>query len=1577
MAKITVVERFQYDRDHDYDSFPIHSRDGYFVDSNEIHSEFDAGEFDISYYTEPFDASEYEEETEPVQESRVEQQRVQPQPHEEEYVMTEAERYNLLMAQIEQEGEVLLGLTSFSEITLGVWAKAVMYAQSKLKITEMELRALLDAVVARGKEVFGDNFDVSKTLFQVRSSDEQYKMLIKEVYVRADRYSIQFTVDQMNDDQYTKLVQILVESLSSDIWSIFLYQLNVTRRNLTAVKYLQGMDCSEGYGIPTTDYLELLKNNIASIETSIEVTTTPLVVEEPEEIPVQPVEQPEEPERNLFEFRQVSEEDRIEAKVNEKRDTVVNEILKVIKVMYGENFMVKPLGVLSFKYGLIGYERVRGETPRNLVQYEEHQALTRTIAGVYNNTFNIQGTPYIKEYPEQTVSIEGSKVFNPDGTLKYNYFPLLHLYYVTGFISSENGTVEKNWGKMLVHITAILNNFVPNLLRYGLLKGFDEELLEYSIKEIFTNIIFIKELSRTKSLSMTSHLQVMKIKAENKRNYYTGVEVFNYIRDNSATILNNASGKTIDCSVDTTTNVSNYLYVFDYDQYEREVLFSYKLFDKMIEFEVKPSLNRVILGQQLNGSDYYLNVANESLISVVLIAGSGTGKGVVTMNFAAGVLAAGVPVVYADYKPDMAAAFWDMERYLTQKLGRPVPILAIDGKMDKDKYGNTPVRWYDFSANIPEAVKQLDGFTYTELRIMPYIKMIMLFCLVAAYRQMNPEANGQKYVNFFDELQSVNTALGALQANIEKYSSNNSRGAKKLPPEVVDYMDKLLLFLGSLNVAVNDLLRTSGRISKALAFSLGQNITPHDWKYGEAAWGKSPFINLVSGANFRLVGGDHKPNTSATYTFANTNFAGKDRLYDDKAPKGYFAVHRGYTTPQTQGAIKMIKSYLTFNDNDVAKAVPTGDLSQLNTNTITGGFLNGFEMPERERMYYDELMMPDGVTVNAAIGFNGLIEKIISNLHAGNPTEILAEYAHAGYKLYFDAMKWSGLDYPDVESYLYDCSPESLWTYGKLRSQVPKMNSQEQGEYQDIDFEDMRRMDKLNEEYAEAQVRYEAELEEYEANPHGRTRPVFVEPEGFTAFMQQQEERDRQIDNLGSVSVTDIMENLEEERSSEQREQLINPAEQRNSTAPTSARVLEDEEDEGVGDADSSFNPDFTGQEDTPLQFGNNPIVPDMEDEEENLPVRARRGSSSNPEVETPNPTNSVDTRTGVEFRNPSNAFQDGVGNRVAGDGTQARHASPSVPHVQQREIASQYTYDKQLTLPRELFARGKVRGSLGLYTSRQVSVMMMNDIEQMMGGNHQISRIEIGRNGVIINGVHYKPTFDEFVLDNLPEVQRYRVLNGDVSDLFYFNHLKKYKNLVYLTIPDYELAEGRLRDELPLHPTYPWERVFKLFKKLQRLEVGGDTYDRNDVQREVVDNNGNRSTPPAIVNRENEQGYDFQDTLADRITGLFGFTKRATKGTRNYVERKTPLRVVKNATLATAATYGVLTIASVFGGWGLLLGAFAGYGAYKEHKKRGGADNQHVPYSNYGRTHQNDSSEESFDEDERPQQRRRGANRR
>lgn len=246
--------------------------------------------------------------------------------------------------------------------------------------------------------------------------------------------------------------------------------------------------------------------------------------------------------------------------------------------------------------------------------------------------------------------------------------------------------------------------------------------------------------------------------------------------------------------------------------------------------------------------------------------------------------------------------------------------------------------------------------------------------------------------------------------------------------------------------------------------------------------------------------------------------------------------------------------------------------------------------------------------------------------------------------------------------------------------------------------------------------------------------------------------------------------------------------------------------------------------------------------------------------------------------------------------------------------------YRQTMDLPTNPFKVWKKADSIvgSMNALKMMSKYLMDEIGRAFYSYDRIESVEIANNGLIINNVAFRPAFREDLIESLPYDIRERVASGDVTELFHFENLKRFKNLQILRIDNPQLAEGRVRRELHIHPRKPWSELFKKFKSLRVLNIGGEQI-TDEVTAKEYDEKG-------------RGGY----TLTEKLAQAFKMTPSVVTGSR--VQQLWNSRPVRIATRAVGWTLGVKAItvaASLFGPWGLLMGAFAGYGAIREYQKR------------------------------------------
>ena len=110
------------------------------------------------------------------------------------------------------------------------------------------------------------------------------------------------------------------------------------------------------------------------------------------------------------------------------------------------------------------------------------------------------------------------------------------------------------------------------------------------------------------------------------------------------------------------------IYEYQYDinpmLAQAEPLFGYTIQKQNQKKGIKASWEKILIGESMSGKELY--AARDSQIKLQnqfvhnIIAGSRSGKGVMTMNILASAIAAGKPIFYLDRKPDMAVMLYEL-----------------------------------------------------------------------------------------------------------------------------------------------------------------------------------------------------------------------------------------------------------------------------------------------------------------------------------------------------------------------------------------------------------------------------------------------------------------------------------------------------------------------------------------------------------------------------------------------------------------------------------------------------------------------------------------------------------------------------------------------------------------------------------------------------------------------------------------------------------------------------------------------------------------------------------------------------
>lgn len=674
-------------------------------------------------------------------------------------------------------------------------------------------------------------------------------------------------------------------------------------------------------------------------------------------------------------------------------NAVVQDIMDAYESLYKPCYTSKPVGILTSEGILTLDESGNIKVIQSGINYMKrlYDKLQAELKGYLP-----------KDTSRETISSDCFSNFK----LVTSYTPIYHIYNIYGY--TGDGKFETSWLKFSRNLKKEVTKKVASILDKASIALNDTIDLQKSIKDLFTNCIIVDEFDMTKNLKLNMFLGDVKFDAN---------ALSDLINREKVNIFSKNIGIELSCKTDS-VGVIKYLYIFNEKAYDAEILFAYKSYGKLIESGVKPSSKNIVLGRSLDGEDILQNFDDAGNIVTSLIAGSRSGKGVMTLSILAGMIADGCPIAYLDFKPDMSATLWNLERDLNAR-GHDVKIFAIDSKENVRADDNAkPVRCFPYGLNKPSGVSIPDK----AFSVVPYIKSIQLVGVLATLRCSYGFDKQQKFMLVLDEAQKLNTKYGSLYKELDKVANKN----KKDNADIFDYCEKLKTILKEETLQnCSDIINTTGGLGRVSLFLIGQSSDPGDWGVESGRdWANWPFGNILAKSSYRILGANH--GKSLQYSLTGTKYAGSQSM----GKLGYFALHQGLV-PQ-DNCVTMMKSYLVLNENDFNhRKYLNGEIEK---DTFTGSLLARIEDNKVvDSIVNNDFLMEDG-SLRESVGFAGLMKGIMGS---GNEKQ-LAEKLGLGYKYLEDVYNLAGFNnkYSCLEEYLYDCSPDSIFTNAELETIV-------------------------------------------------------------------------------------------------------------------------------------------------------------------------------------------------------------------------------------------------------------------------------------------------------------------------------------------------------------------------------------------------------------------------------------------------------------------------------------------------------------------------------------------------------------
>lgn len=346
-----------------------------------------------------------------------------------------------------------------------------------------------------------------------------------------------------------------------------------------------------------------------------------------------------------------------------------------------------------------------------------------------------------------------------------------------------------------------------------------------------------------------------------------------------------------------------------------EPLFGYKAVEMFRNRGIKLGWDKILLGEDIKGTPVFASLGDvddfpmQSKVVHNMMAGSRSGKGVMTMNMLASGIASGKPIFYIDRKPDMAVLFYE----LSQGNMFVVNGGQYEGKNDINKY---------FS---DEGVA-VSGWAEAYERMPPYLKK-------AFFSAKTYSGNFGDYVYF----RAVMFMLGILMARVELAGDAAIFNAKGQTEQIVhpDYA-----FVAQCRSRVNNAvpganlweqIRIKHLKSEAMAEDAENGIDRH---YGELNEGIG-FQGLASQTKMCNGMGNFIPTRDldasraiADYVAQCMGYSGYMDLLFDFSPKGLFS------TQDVCNALANPKAYQTSLNERLPLFVEYNFLNEADSKTV-------------------------------------------------------------------------------------------------------------------------------------------------------------------------------------------------------------------------------------------------------------------------------------------------------------------------------------------------------------------------------------------------------------------------------------------------------------------------------------------------------------------------------------------------------------------------------------------------------------------------------------------------------------------
>ncbi|MEM4385663.1 MAG: hypothetical protein QXD03_03855 [Candidatus Anstonellales archaeon] len=463
-----------------------------------------------------------------------------------------------------------------------------------------------------------------------------------------------------------------------------------------------------------------------------------------------------------------------------------------------------------------------------------------------------------------------------------------------------------------------------------------------------------------------------------------------------------------------TATLSIYLNMPGYQAVPR---FMGELLCSLSEGMFKPSLDNIIIGVDLQNNIVTAPIGSEGGWLLPIIAGSRSGKGVLTLNILLTVIGCGTPLFYLDGKPDMAALLWKLQEKHGIKNSMVVDGIGYKGITDVDRKPYVA----PYANNILKSMRdeRANSILEDNFGVMVYLKAMMCILLACTYyKEQMGTCYGDIFVVFDEVYKVMKTQMEAFINHIELEKSKLDKSEKEKKAElekIKNWVHELLLTFAGNDIGV------FGNGIKAVALTQ----FAQDTQYNIAGFTPAKVFctNFLLKRGRKLFG--RQQGGTGDYGVRRENGDTlRFQLYDK-----YFYFGVGTEQGNTYNSLRTFKPLLVLNENDCKELTGAND---------DGAFTK--LMLDRIKKYVDVEAFRDKYfrqnrELAEAIGFEGALAQV-GRLIGADWREMLRLSLERAYDITDKALRYYGIIGLDgiesVYDYITSFNTEYLWTYKEI-----------------------------------------------------------------------------------------------------------------------------------------------------------------------------------------------------------------------------------------------------------------------------------------------------------------------------------------------------------------------------------------------------------------------------------------------------------------------------------------------------------------------------------------------------------------